>query len=124
MSKKERKKYVLQNINSYEIIITDKQKELIDYINNLRKENNINNLEKDESKKIHQFIIKKPAEVILIPHKNIFKLSNKEYLLKFPLNEFEKLIMNKNKDILNILLKDNLNHIQIVTQKDKVLVTL
>ena len=51
MSKKERKKYVLQNINSYEIIITNKQKELIDYINNLRKENNINNLEKDDLKK-------------------------------------------------------------------------
>ena len=118
MNKKERKNYVLQKINSYENNITDKQKEVIDYINTLRRENNIDDLEKDDNKTIPQFIFKKPAEVLLIPEKNIFKLSNKRYLLKYPLNEFKNLVMNNNEQILNILLKDNLNHIQIVNQND------
>ena len=100
MNKKERKNYVLQKINSYENNITDKQKEVIDYINTLRRENNIDDLEKDDNKTIPQFIFKKPAEVLLIPEKNIFKLSNKRYLLKYPLNEFENLVMNNNEQIL------------------------
>ena len=116
MNKKERKNYILQNIDNYENNITDKQNELIDLINNLRREKDVKELEKDNNKTIPKFIMKKPAELLLMPTKNIFKLSNKKYIPKHPLNEFEKLIVDKNKNIVDILLKDNLNHIQIVNQ--------
>ena len=118
MNKNERKKFVLQNLKNYENKITDKQKELIDLINNLRRENDINDLENNDKKTIPEFIFKKPAEVLLMPSKKIFKLSNKKYIFKYPLNELEKVVIDKNKEILNILLKDNLNHIQIVNQND------
>ena len=54
----------------------------------------------------------------LFPEENIFKISNKEYLFKYPIGEFEKKFKNSDVNIINILLKDILNYIQIVTQKE------
>ena len=55
---------------------------------------------------------------MLWPDKNIFKLSNKKYLFKYPIGKFEINFKNKDKNILSILLKDNLNHIQIITYQN------
>lgn len=117
MNLKERKKIILDNLKNYEYIISDKQKELIDLINNLRVENDIQKLETDKNKNIPNFIFKKPSALMLTTE-NIFKISNTKYIFKYPVNEFENKVRNKDYEIINIILNDNLNHIQIVTQKE------
>ena len=118
LSKKERKKLILQNYKKYQYEITDEQKNLINEINIFRDDNDIPKLKFDKENKIPEFIIEKPSEMILFPEKNIFEISNKKYLFKYPIGEFEKKFKNNDEEIINILLKDNLNYIQIVTQKE------
>lgn len=52
--------------------------------------------------------------MILFPEKNIFKISNKNYILKYKIGELYTKFQNKNPDIIKILNKDNLNKIQII----------
>ena len=118
LSEKERKKLILQNYKKYQYEITDEQKNLINEINIFRDDNNIPKLKFDKENKIPEFIIEKPSEMILFPEENIFEISNKKYLFKYPIGEFEKKFKNNDEEIINILLKDNLNYIQIVTQKE------
>ena len=40
----------------------------------------------------------------------------KKYLLRYPAGEFEVLYGNKDKNIISILSKNNLNHIQMINQ--------
>lgn len=56
--------------------------------------------------------------MVLFPEENLFKISNKKYLFKYPIWVFEKKFKNNDESIINILLKDNLNYIQIITQKE------
>ena len=55
---------------------------------------------------------------MLWPNKNIFKIPNKKNLFKYPIGKFEINFKNKDKNILSILLKDNLNYIQIITYQN------
>ena len=59
-----------------------------------------------------------PAEIMINPDKNIFKLSDKEYLFKYPVGEFEIIFKNRDMNILSILSNANLNHIKIITKKN------
>ena len=118
MSEKERKELILQNYKKYQYKITDEQKNLINEINTFRDDNDIPKLKFDKENKIPEFIIEKPSEMILFPEENIFEISNKKYLFKYPIGEFEKKFKNNDVNIINILLKDNLNYIQIVTEKE------
>ena len=54
--------------------------------------------------------------MMLYPEHNIFKLSDKDYLISYHFNEFIKNFDNKNTELLNILLKDNLKEIQVCVQ--------
>lgn len=114
-----RQKYILENSNNFEIFISDKQKELINLINDLRERNNINKLIIDENIILTDSILENNTEIIFFEEKNIFKLYNKQYLFIYPIGEFEKKIKNGNKEIINILLKDNLFYIQIYNKYKK-----
>ena len=118
MSEKERKELIFQNYKKYQYKITDEQKNLINEINTFRDDNDIPKLKFDKVNKIPEFIIEKPSEMILFPEENIFEISNKKYWFKYPIGEFEKKFKNNDVNIINILLKDNLNYIQIVTEKE------
>ena len=116
-TEKERKKFVLYKFNqfSYEDI-----KVFLDpFINIYRQQLNIPELKSDEDGKIPNFIINEPSEIMLYPEKNIFKLSNKEYLFKFSFNEFRNKIWKKDKEVLDILLKDNLEYIKYIKISEK-----
>jgi len=115
-NKKKRKKYVLENYDKYIYEILDRQYDLINEINVLRMKNNIPKLKFSLKENIPTFMIKKPVDIILYPTKNIFELSNKTYLFRYPANEFKYRINDK--IILDILLKDNLNHIEVFMKED------
>lgn len=118
-SKKQRKKYVSDNNYTFKYSISEEQVNLINSINIFREEKDIPKLGVDYYNKIPNNLFNNlPAEIILNPHQNIFKLSNKNYIFRYAIGEFGNKFINKDLDILNILLKDNLNHIQIITQEN------
>ena len=47
---------------------------------------------------------------------NIIKLGSRSYLFKYNIGEFEMKFRQQEKDIINILLKDNLNRIVVIYQ--------
>ena len=50
--------------------------------------------------------------------KNIFHLSDNNYLLKYPINEFFTRFNNKEKDIFDILLKEHLDKIIFIEKNN------
>ena len=114
----DKRKYILNNINEYDIIISKEQENLISLINNYRKENNVVELSYDDEIKFKDLIFENYSEPILNKNKNIFTYSNGNYLLKFPLDEFKILFNNKEKSIINILLNDYLNKIIIIDKNN------
>jgi hypothetical protein len=59
-----------------------------------------------------------PAEIMINPDQHLFKLSDKEYLFKYPVGEFEINFKNRDINILAILSIANLNHIKIITKNN------
>ena len=113
---KERKKYLKRNCNNFEYKMKPYNSVLIQSINNFRMTNNLQKFSFEGYKKIPAFIVQPPAIIMIFNEQNIFKLSNKEYLLRYPIGKFEVLFKNKDKNIISILSKNNLNHIQIIVQ--------
>jgi hypothetical protein len=118
LSKNGKKEYVFEHYKDYNHNISNEQKKLITSINDFRGIKNIPLLGICNTRKIPDFLINEISEVMLWPDKNIFKLSNKKYLFKYPIGKFEINFKNKDENILSILLKDNLNHIQIITYQN------
>jgi hypothetical protein len=96
-------------------LVSKQQLNLITSINDYRGINNIPLLGVCHCYEIPDFIINENSEVMLYNEQNIFKISDKKYLFKFPVGEFENLFDKKDKNIIDIILKENLNHIQILT---------
>ena len=113
--KMRRKKFILDKYKRYSPLISEQQLNLITSINDYRGINNIPLLGVCHCYEIPDFIINENSEVMLHNEQNIFKISDEKYLLKFPIGEFENLFDKKDIKIINIILKENLNHIQIIT---------
>ena len=120
MNEYEKRKYIFDNKNSYTI---KNQKDLINEINKLRTENNIEALNWDKEIYFEDLIFDKYSESFLNDYKNIFKLSNRKYLLKYPFNEFQIRFNKSDKNLIDILLNDNLNKI-IIIKKNSILFIL
>ena len=115
--KKERKRFISDNYHNFEICNYNESS--IDMCLNMVKEKyDIPKFEKYEIRKIPDFMLDEPGEMMLYPDRNIFKLSNKGYIFKYPIGEFETvLINNSDKNVEKILSKENLTFYQIITQK-------
>ena len=111
---------LLHDIDSFEIEISEKQKDIISLINKFRKDNNVDELQYDDVIGFKDLIFDKSSEPIFYNDKNIFKLAKGKYLIKIPVKEFETRLYNKEKNITNVLLNDYLNKI-IVIEKDNIL---
>lgn len=118
MNEKERKTFILNNFKNMKYKKTLDQKYLIKIINEFRENNKLPKLSVDQYNYIPELIMKEPVEIILNKEQNIFKISNKEYIFKYPINEFEKKFKNKDINIINILLNDKLNHIKVITKNN------
>ena len=114
MKEYEKRKYILDNKNNYTI---ENNKDLINQSNKFRKENNIDDLNWDIEIYFEDLIMDKYSELFLSDYENIFKLSNRKYLLKYPFDDFQKRFKNREKNLTDILLNDNLNKIIIIKKK-------
>ena len=117
-NKKQRKKYVLDNYTnfiyqSYYLYDIDHLKKSV---NSFRIKNGLYKLDIYETNKIPFYSVNESSEMILYPEKNIFKLSNNDYLLRYHFDGFIKDFDNKNTELLNILLKADLKQIQVGVQ--------
>jgi len=118
MSERDRKEFLLNNYKNISYKITRKQKNLIKKINEYRKKNNLQELLNDKLNKIPNFIMNEPAELMMNSDQHIFRLSNKEYLFKYTIGEFENNFQNGDMNILKILSDENLNHIKIIERNN------
>ena len=85
--------------------------ELISSINYFRRHNNTNPLLINNNFPV--FIIKGSSNIFLTEFKHYFKINNRTYLFKYEKGKFIKNFMEK-----NVLLNNNLNRINIITQND------
>ena len=115
--KKDRKKFILKKYHVYEYKNSTINRDLVNSINSFRRDKNISTLFFDEfSPNIPDFIVKKPLELLLNSDQNIFKISDKKYLIKLPIGIFKSEFEKRNPNIIKILLNDELDTIQIIPE--------
>ena len=119
MSKKERIKYIKNNENQFRHSFSQRQKDLMEKINEVRVKNNdpkslmtIYACYYEDNEKLPNFLIHEISEEKLFEYKNVFKLPNKRILFKYKLNSFEK-NLKENKVDLKMLLNWQVNKISI-----------
>jgi hypothetical protein len=111
MNNESKKKFIDDNKSNFQFLLNHEQLDLISLVNDFRERNNLEKFTIDWDKKLPNFILNDSSEIILFGYKHIFKLANQCYLFKYKIDEFEKKFKNNEKDIINILLKPNLNRI-------------
>lgn len=89
---------------------------LIILINEFREKNNLQKFSVSKSLRLPNYVMKESSEIMINPEKSFFNKLNKKFLFKYPVGEFENKFKNKDPNILSVLLKDNLNHINIITK--------
>ena len=60
-----------------------------------------------------------PSEAIFFNYAHIFNLGLNRYMLRYPRGVFKNYLENEDKDIIQIITKDNLNNIHIVNRDDE-----
>jgi hypothetical protein len=85
-------------------------------INNFRNKNHLPYLEPENN--LPDFIKNEISEVILFKWKNLFILPKNKYLFKYDFGKFNYYFQNNDKELIQILLKSELNRIKIITQKN------
>jgi hypothetical protein len=115
MSKKAKNKFISDNKYNFQISLSKSQLDLISLINEFREKNNLEKLKIDWDKKLPNFILNETSELMMFPF-NIIKLGRYKYLFKYNIGEFEVKFRQNEKDIINILLENNLNRIIIIYQ--------
>ena len=111
-----------ENMKKYEYKLNKSQINLIQKINDIRKQNNIIEMKYYKIVKLPDFIINKKAYLIFRPNENIYKLSTNLYIFRYPKNEFQNFL--KDKEILNIITIDFLDRINIIEQNDNEFISL
>ena len=118
MSIKDKNIFISNNKNNFQFLLSHEQLDLISLINEFREKNNLEKFTIDWDKKLPDFILNEPTQLKLFSYNNIFKLENQKYLFKYKIGEFEIKFKNNNPDIINVILKDNLNRIIVIHQNE------
>lgn len=116
MSIIEKNKYILENKYNFQFLLTQEQLDLISLINEFRENNNLEKFTIDWERKLPNFILNESSELVLFSFHTIFRIANQTYLFRYKIGEFEKYFRKKNQDIIDILLKANLNRIIVIKQ--------
>ena len=109
---KNKSSFLFSKVKEFTVRQGSDEYRLFNFINLLRKENNVNKLLLNEQ--IPDFIVNELSEAIFEGYKNIFKLGKEKYLFKYKFGEFKKNAEENKK----ILIKDNFNRINIVIRND------
>ena len=118
MSKLKKRNFLLNNANKFHYTHSERHIHLINIINEFRTNNNLQRFTYNEEEKIPYFFINDLSEIILFGYQKFFKLSDRKYLFKDIIGEFEKNINTKNSDVLNILFNKDINKISIIDTDD------
>ena len=114
--------YKKENIEKYEYELNDNQINLIHKINDIRKQNNIPELEYFKREKVPCYLINPKPQLIFYQKQNIYKISNDLYIFKYPKNEMQ--ILLNNKEIINIIKIDYLNEINVIEQYNNEIISI
>ena len=112
--KENQKEYISEIFRELEYDYSKEDSKIFQTINNFREKNNLAKLTKKNN--LPGFIKNEISEVILFDSKHLFKLVNNKYLLKYELNKFNDYFKNNNEELINVLLKEHLTSINILTQ--------
>ena len=118
LNEKEKNEFIFkkENVKEYEYKLNKSQINLIQKINDVRKENHIPLLKYYQIEYLPDFIINEKTQLIFKDNEDIFKLSENFYVFKYPINEVQN-FLNNNK-ILNIITNKKLKTIEIIEQND------
>lgn len=114
MSKKDKKNLIFKNRTKFQYTHSTRHLHLINLINEYRIKYHLPRLLFNEEERIPDFVINDNSEVMLLGYKNIFKFSKRKYLFKYRINEFEQNLLNKDGNILEIILNEDLNKICVI----------
>ena len=114
MSKKDKKNLIFRNRTKFQYTHSTRHLHLINLINEYRIKYHLPRLLFNEEERIPDFVINDNSEVMLLGYKNIFKFSKRKYLFKYRINEFEQNLLNKDGNILEIILNEDLNKISVI----------
>jgi len=114
MSKKDKKNLIFKNRTKFQYTHSTRHLHLINLINEYRIKYHLPRLLFNEEERIPDFVINDNSEVMLLGYKNIFKFSKRKYLFKYRINEFEQNLLNKDGNILEIILNEDLNKISVI----------
>ena len=110
---KEMKKYILKIEKKLKYDYSKKDLNILKEINYFRKKNKLNELKFEYN--LPDFILNDISEIFLNNSQHLFKLNNK-YLFKYKIGEFENNFKNKDKELIDILLKNDLEIINIIVK--------
>ena len=118
LSAKEKNEFIFkkENVEGYEYEQNKSQMNLIQKINDIRKDNNIPLLKYYQIVHLPDFIINEKTQLIFNFNENLFKLSDDFYVFKYPINEFQNFLNNN--QILNIITNETLKTIKIIEQNN------
>jgi len=105
-----------QNIKHYNYKLNDNQINLINNINDIRKQYNLSTYKYSKIEKLPEFLINEKTELNFYRNENIYKLNEELFIFKYSKNKFQKFLNNK--ELLNIITNDLLNKIYIIEQNN------
>ena len=118
MTNNNKKKYISDNKYNFQFLLTEEQLDLISLLNEFRGKNGLGKFTIDWDKKLPNFILNESSELILFSFHSIFRIGNQAYLFRHKPGVFENNFRDNDLDIINIILKPNLNRIIIIKQKN------
>ena len=118
LNEKEKNEFLFkkENMKEFKYEQNESQINLIKKINDIRKENHIPLLKYYNIIFLPEFIINEKTQLIFNDNENPFKLSDNFYVFKYPINEFQNYLNNK--QILNIITNKKLKEIKIFEQNN------
>ena len=114
--KKNKRKYISNIVGELKYIYLEEDLKIFIEINNFRKQYNLPYLQLENN--LRDFIINEISEVFIFKWKNLFILSKNKYLFKYNIGKFNYYFQNNDRELIQILLKNELNRINIVTQNN------
>ena len=114
--------YKKENIEKYEYELNVNQIILIHKINDIRRQNNVPELKYFKHEKLPCYLINPKPQLIFYQKQNIYKISNDLYIFKYPKNELQ--ILLNNKEIISIIKIEFLNEINVIEQYNNEIISI
>ena len=109
------KQYISNNLKYLEYDYSEYDSKIFREINDFREKNNLTKFTIKYN--LPDFIINEISEIFLFKSQHLFKLGKNKYLFKYELGKFDYYFLSNNKELINMLLKKDLNTINIIEKR-------